>query len=175
MALEEKPVAEDDNVVIESRSQRFVNYAKGVGTLLTGLTALVATGLSIWALVRRPPELVAREGYKAVDVVVKQLSTDLQKEHDARTHADDLLAKDVTAIRDQMQLVVQLLTARERRPPVSYLGGTSPRPGMVKAAPASQPAAILRVLSVQVSETPKLSTKKLMSPRPPLRKLPVLP
>ena len=162
---------------LETASQRFANYCKGLGALVGGVGAIAAIVLSVIALVRTPGEPTAKKGYAAVDAVVKQLSADMQKEHDARVHADALLAKDVAASRDQLQLVVQLLTpARPRpvRPPVVTKGGVAPA-SMPAVAPASQPAALLRDLTYQVQLKPAATVKKLASPRPPLRKLPPLP
>lgn len=163
---------------LETASQRFANYCKGVGSLIGGVGAIAAIVLSLVALLRTPSEPTAKKGYAAVDTVVKQLSVDVQKEHDSRVHADELLAKDVAASREQLQLVVQLLTpARPRTPvrprPVTKSGVPAVAP--TPALPASQPAALLRDLTYQVQMKPAATVKKLSSPRPPLRKLPPLP
>jgi len=161
--------------VEETASQRFANYCKGVGGLVSGITAIAAVVFSLIALTRGEP--TAKKGYQAVDVVVKQLSTDMQKEHDDRARADELLGKDVTSVREQLQLVVQLLSVRPtpvrrpvRLPPVTK----SAPPSVAPPVPASQPAEILENLTLK-SQLKPASLKKAPSARPPLRKLPPLP
>jgi hypothetical protein len=164
--------------VEETASQRFANYCKGVGGLVSGITAIAAVVFSLIALTRGEP--TAKKGYQAVDVVVKQLSTDLQKEYDNRARADELLGKDVTSVREQLQLVVQLLSVRAapavRRPVRLPAVTKSNPPSAVSPAPvpASQPAEILKDLTLK-SQLKPASLKKAPSARPSLRKLPPLP
>jgi len=171
-------LADDDAPLVkveETASQRFANYCKGVGGLVSGITAVAAVVLSIFALTRGEP--TAKKGYQAVDVVVKQLSTDMQKEHDDRIRVEALMGKDVTSVREQLQLVVQLLSVRAtpavrrpvRLPPVTK----SNPPTAAPPAPASQPAEILQTLTLKSQV--KMTKKAPPSARPPLRKLPPLP
>jgi hypothetical protein len=165
--------ADDEVVIVETASQRFSNYCKGIGGLVSGLAAIAAVILSIFALTRGEP--TAKKGYFAVDGVVKQLSTDLQREHDGREAADALLVKDVTAVRDQLQLVVRLLSVRS---PTSAVRLPRLPRGVLSPAslpvPASQPAALLLDLQSQVKSRPAAAMKKMASPRPPTRRLPPL-
>lgn len=171
-------LADDDTPLVkveETASQRFANYCKGIGGLVSGIAAIAAVVFSLIALTRGEP--TAKKGYQAVDVVVKQLSTDMQKEHDDRIRVDALMSKDVTSVREQLQLVVQLLSVRAapavrrpvRLPPVTK----SIPPTVAPPAPASQPAEILETLTLKSQV--KMTKKAPPSARPPLRKLPPLP
>lgn len=92
----------------ETKSRRFLNYAQAIGALIAALGAAVALWVSL-----HPEEKIAKSGYQVTEQVVNKLADDLRKEHDARVHAQELVSKDLTNIRAELQLIVKFLELRQ--------------------------------------------------------------
>jgi NADP-dependent 3-hydroxy acid dehydrogenase YdfG len=102
-----------------SKSQKFLNYCKGVGALVAALSGIAAIIISVMTSISAKEEPVAKAGYKASEAIVKKLSEDIRREHDERVLAEKLIANDMKNLRSELQLVVKLLSMqryRRRRP-----------------------------------------------------------
>ena len=145
----------------ETKSAKFLNYTKGTLNIATALGALVALGLSIFTLVRKPPEPAAAQSYVSMEKVVKQLSDDIIKEHDSRMIMDTAIAKDLAKLQGSVETLAELWKNRTTRPVIVVKGG----------AAASQPVTI-GDLQKLLKEPPTTLKLQKASPRPVARRLP---
>lgn len=132
---------------------RFLTYCKAVGILVAATSGIVGMLISILTAYREPSENLAKQSYKVVQETLKKVSRDLQKEHDANEHQHALIGKDISSIRGEMKLVVQLLeTARNRW--------------------SRRPAAMLKDLQSKVEKVSAMKSAGKPQSRPPIRALP---
>lgn len=145
----------------ETKSSKFVNYTKGAVNIATALGALVALGLSIFTLVRKPPEPAAAQSYVSMEKVVKQLSDDIIKEHDSRMQMDAAIAKDLAKLQGSVEILTEWWKNRAAKPVVVVKGG----------AAASQPVTIGDLQKLLKEPPTTLKLQKAAS-RPAARRLP---
>lgn len=132
----------------------FLTYCKAVGVLVAAASGIVGVVISIATAYREPTENLAKQSYKIVQETVQGLSKDLQKGHDSNQQQHVLIEKDISSIRGEMKLVVQLLESIRSRWP-------------------SQPAQVLRDLRTKVGKASAVKSGKApTNPRPPTRTLP---
>ena len=134
-------------------ANRFLAYCKAVGVLVAAASGIVGMAISIRTTYREPKENLAKQIHKVVNVQLKDLSQDLRKEHDANEHQHALIGKDISSIRGEMKLVVQLLElSRQRRP--------------------THAKRVLKDLSNKVKKDPAVKSSSQKKVRPPVRALP---
>jgi len=133
-------------------ANRFLTYCKAVGVLVAAVSGVVGMVVSIVTANQEPTEHLAKQSYKVVQEMVKNLSRDLRKEHDLNEHQHALIGKDISAIRGEMKLVVRLLES-------------------VRYRWARQPARVLKDLQTKVKKAPAVRSGNKPK-RPPIRVLP---
>lgn len=136
----------------ETKSKRFLNYAQAIGALVAAIAAAFALWMSL-----HPEEKIAKSGYQITEQVVNKLAEEVRKERDERIHAQELVSKDLTNIRNELQLIVKFL---ELRQPTRM--------------PSSDSAAMLKTLREKVAKKPASVIAPVPVKKAPPKSMPTL-